>query len=78
MSEDLSLSMTDDSDAVAGEEQDFEEICSDEVDRVIEALEALGASTASENIRHFLDEAANQIYDLIYDDEEELPHEEAA
>ena len=93
MSDELPINPNDESDDAAEAEQDFEEICSDEVDRVVEALEALGASTQSENIRFFIDEAANGIYELIYDANEEeelpaddevspvddeLPHEEAA
>lgn len=68
MSEELSFNANDESDS-AGDAEDFEEICSDEVDRIVEALEELVASTESENIRYFLDEAANHIYELIYDDE---------
>ncbi|MCA8991833.1 MAG: hypothetical protein KDA88_07630 [Planctomycetaceae bacterium] len=50
---------------------DFEEISSDEVDRVIEMLEAIIEDTQSENIRAYLDEAAENIYRLVYDDESE-------
>ena len=86
MSDELSLNPTNESDAAAEADQDFEEICSDEVDRVVAALESLAASTQSDNISYYIDEAANSIYELIYDAEEEeespaddsLPHEEAA
>ena len=84
MSDDLSFNVTDESGFAPETDEDFEEISSDEVDRVVEALEALAASTGSENIRYFLDEAANQIYELIYDEDDvaleddDLPHEEAA
>ena len=49
---------------------EFEEITSDEVDRVVEQLEQLMQSVGSENIRFHLDEALNSIYYLIYDDAE--------
>ena len=91
MSDELSINLTDESDAAAEAEQDFEEISSDEVDRIVDALETLASSSESENIRYYIDEAANHIYDLIYDSDEEspaddevsqadddLPHEEAA
>ncbi|MFO1094404.1 MAG: hypothetical protein U0992_14035 [Planctomycetaceae bacterium] len=57
-------------------DDDFEEISSDEVDRVVEALDALAATSESENIRFFLEEASMKIYLLVYGDEE--PHAEAA
>lgn len=50
---------------------DYEEISSDEVDRVIEALEKLSATVQSENIQVILENASNDIYYLVYDDEEE-------
>ena len=88
MSDELSINLSGESDDAAGAEQDFEEICSDEVDRIVAALESLSESTQSDNIRFFIDEAANGIYELVYDAEAEdgdesiedegLPHEEAA
>ena len=51
-------------------DDDFEEISSDEVDRVVEALEALAATAESENIRYFLEEATLKIYLLVYGDDE--------
>ena len=50
-------------------DDDYEEISSDEVDRVVEALETLMATVDSENIRYYLEEATNSIYLLIYDDD---------
>lgn len=50
---------------------EYEEIDSDEVDRVVAALEDLGATVSSENIKLFLEEAATNIYYLVYDDEED-------
>ena len=53
------------------EEQEFEEISSDEVDRVVETLDSLIENTQSENIKHILEEASSNIYYLVYEDEEE-------
>lgn len=50
-------------------EVDYEEISSDEVDMIVSALESLIDSTTSENIRAYLDEAAENIYRLVYEDE---------
>lgn len=63
------------------EEEEYEEIDSDEVDSVISALEQLGNNTKSENIRHYIEEASNSIYYLVYseeEDEDETVLEEAA
>ena len=49
---------------------DFEEICSDEVDRVVEILDGLIENSQSENIKHLLEEASSNIYYLVYEDEE--------
>lgn len=58
-------------------DDDYEEITSDEVDRVVAALDDLMESTDSLNIRSYLEEAATSIYCLVYDaDEDDL--EEAA
>jgi hypothetical protein len=51
-------------------EDEYEEITSDEVDRVIAELETLMGTVESENIRSYLEEAVNAIYYLIYDDED--------
>lgn len=53
------------------EEQEYEEISSDEVDRVVEVLDGLIENTQSENIKHLLEEASSQVYYLVYEDEEE-------
>lgn len=52
-------------------EEEFEEITSEEVDRVVALLEELMESVDSENIRTYLEEAMNNIYYLIYEDEDE-------
>jgi hypothetical protein len=53
------------------DEQEFEEISSDEVDRVVETLDSLIESVESENIKHYLEEASSNIYYLVYEDSEE-------
>ena len=59
------------------EDQDFEEISSDEVDRVVETLDNLIEGVSSENIKHYLEEASSNIYYLVYEDsDEELVEEE--
>ena len=52
-------------------EDEYEEISSDEVDRVIGALEDLMETVASENIRAYLEDAINGIFYLVYEDEED-------
>ena len=52
------------------EVEEYEEITSDEVDRVVEALEKLTATIDSENIRVILENASNDIWYLVYDDED--------
>lgn len=65
-----------DAEFASDDDSDFEEISSDEVDRVVESLEALAATAESENIRYFLEEATLKIYLLVYGDDE--PQSEAA
>ncbi len=55
----------------AGESEEYEEISSEEVDRVVEALDHLIEVVQSENIKHYLEEAASGIYYLVYEDESE-------
>ncbi len=64
MSDDLNYSLT--------SADDFEEISSEEVDRVVEALDRLIEGVQSENIKHYLEEAASNIYYLVYEEEENL------
>ena len=51
-------------------EEDFEEISSEEVDRVVESLEQLIDSVESENIQAYLEEASNHILSLVYDEDD--------
>lgn len=58
------------SDGASGEVDEYEEITSDEVDRVVEQLERLIDTVASENIKSYLEDAVNNIFFLVYDDED--------
>jgi hypothetical protein len=49
--------------------QEYEEITSDEVDRVVEQLEALVDTVQSENIKTYLEDAINSIFFLVYEDD---------
>jgi len=48
---------------------EYEEITSDEVDRVVEELERLAESVQSENIKSYIEDAINSIFFLVYDDD---------
>ncbi|MEQ9406994.1 MAG: hypothetical protein RIK87_04680 [Fuerstiella sp.] len=52
------------------DDQEFEEICSDEVDRVVEVLDGLIEKVQSDNIKHLLEEASSSIYYLVYEDDD--------
>lgn len=54
----------------AAPDDEYEEISSDEVDRVVEALEALIESVDSENIQAYLEEASSNILALVYDEDD--------
>jgi hypothetical protein len=58
--------------------EEYEEICSEEVDRVVGLLEELAGMVQSQNIREFLEEASANIYYLVYEDEEEDSVSDAA
>lgn len=53
------------------DDQEFEEISSDEVDRIVEVLDRLIEGVDSDNIKHYLEEASSNIYYLVYEDSEE-------
>lgn len=59
-------------------DDEYEEIDSDEVDRVIETLEELIESVQSETIQDYLTEASTQIHEMFYGDEEAVEEEEEA
>ena len=59
------LNLTTDADT-----EEYEEISSEEVDRVDEALEQLMETVESENIQAFLEEASANILALVYDEED--------
>ncbi|MCH2212982.1 MAG: hypothetical protein MK110_16890 [Fuerstiella sp.] len=50
------------------DDQEFEEINSDEVDRVVDVLDNLIEGVDSDNIKHYLEEASSNIYYLVYED----------
>ncbi len=56
-------------------DEEYEVITSEEVDRVLDALEELTNSVESENIKVSLQEAADTIYRLIYEDEDDTQNQ---
>ena len=72
MTEELLNDNTDEADAAEGTEvEEFEEINSEEVDRIVGVIEDLLPTVESENVKGFLEEAMNNIYYLVYDEEDE-------
>ena len=63
--------MSDDNHYRLTHSEEYEEISSEEVDRVVEAMDRLIEGVQSENIKHYLEEAASKIYYLVYVEEEE-------
>lgn len=47
---------------------EYEEITSDEVDRVIEELQRLSDTVSSENIKSYLEDAIEHVFLLVYDE----------
>ena len=74
ISEDIEQEDIEQTDA-AVDGDDFEEITSDEVDRVVTSLEQLIESVDSENIRTHLEDAMNGVYYLVYDEDDEAEDE---
>ena len=68
--------MSDDAQFGLTQVEEFEEISSEEVDRVVEALDRLMEGVQSENIKHYLEEAASNIYYLVYEDEDDTVAED--
>lgn len=60
--------MSDELHAEETQDEEFEEISSEEVDRVIASLEQLIDGVESENIRTQLETASNSIFYLVYDE----------
>jgi len=52
-------------------DDEFEELDGDEVDEVVEALEVLAHNVTSDSLRAILEDAAIEIHELFYGDEEE-------
>ena len=50
---------------------EYEEITSEEVDRVLESLTKLLETVESETIHEYLEEAYNQVFSLMYEEEAE-------
>lgn len=69
--------MSDDAQYGLTQAEEFEEISSEEVDRVVEALDRLMEGVQSENIKHYLEEAASNIYYLVYEDEDAMGEEDS-
>ena len=67
---DLAEELSEDEDSP---EEDYEEITSEEVDRVVATLEDLIDSVQSENIKAYLQEASNNVFYLIYEDDDAQP-----
>lgn len=55
---------------VSEQDGEYEEISSEEVDRVVAALELLSESATSETIKSILDGCSSEIYYLVYEDED--------
>lgn len=70
MSDELNLNADLNLAADSAAEEEYEEISSEEVDRVIEALESLMESVESENIQALLEEATTSIMALVYDEDD--------
>ena len=66
----LTLASPTQEEANVSDEIEYEVISSDEVDRVVAALEELTNSVTSETIRAFLEECSTNVYYLVYDDED--------
>ena len=58
-------------------DDEYEEVSTDEVDRVLAVLEELAESVESENVRYYLEEAADNIFALVYEDEDDEAGDEA-
>ncbi len=69
--------MSDDPQQRLSSADEYEEIGSEEVDRVVEALDRLIEGIQSENIKHYLEEAASNIYYLVYEEEESLADDDS-
>lgn len=56
---------------------EYEEVSSDEVDNVVAALENLSETITSETIKSLIEECSNNIYYLVYEDEDGTTSEAA-
>jgi hypothetical protein len=56
---------------------EYEEITSDEVDRIVEQLERLSETVKSENIKSYIEDAINSIFFLVYEEDEVFKKDDA-
>ena len=50
---------------------EYEEVSTDEVDKIVATLENLSETVTSEAIKDLLDECLNSVYYLVYEDEDD-------
>ena len=56
---------------------EYEDVSSDEVDNIVAALENLMETVNSETIKDMLEECLNNVYYLVYEDEDDVSSEAA-
>ena len=56
---------------------EYEEVSTDEVDKIVATLENLSETVTSEAIKDLLEECLNSVYYLVYEDEDEASSEAA-
>ena len=56
---------------------EYEDVSSDEVDNIVAALENLMETVNSETIKDMLEECLNNVYYLVYEDENDVSSEAA-
>lgn len=59
------------------QDSEYEEVSCDEVDSVIAALEQLSETVSSETIKSLIEECSNNIYYLVYEDDDGVTSEAA-
>jgi len=52
------------------DDAEYEEITSDEVDKVVEQLERVMETVQSENIKSYIEDAINSIFFLVYEEDD--------
>ena len=56
---------------------EYEDVSGDEVDNIVAALENLMETVNSETIKDMLEECLNNVYYLVYEDEDDVSSEAA-